>query len=221
MSDGSSTSSSLPNSPIHTVKNSNSSTNSSHSSSLGGSGSGSSSIAPHHHHVLNDSGNTKNMANSNGGSGLEVALSLGVNGNGNGNGPMTNINNNKTSSINRNILQEESCFRMDTDNGFMEKEPDPDNIKMFVGQVPKSMDESHLKSMFEEYGPVHSINVLRDKTTGVSKGKHRSLILREYIVLFYLLFLFSLVVLNLVVVKSQDAVTRGSPLKKVGSQSID
>lgn len=41
---------------------------------------------------------------------------------------------------------------------------------MFVGQVPKSMDEDQLREMFEEFGRVHSINVLRDKVTGVSKG---------------------------------------------------
>lgn len=51
------------------------------------------------------------------------------------------------------------------------EQPDPDFIKMFVGQVPKSMDEEQLRDMFEEYGRVHSINVLRDKVTGVSKGE--------------------------------------------------
>lgn len=50
------------------------------------------------------------------------------------------------------------------------EQPDPDFIKMFVGQVPKSMDEEQLREMFEEFGRVHSINVLRDKVTGVSKG---------------------------------------------------
>lgn len=63
---------------------------------------------------------------------------------------------------------------MDADMPFGEKEPDPDNIKMFVGQVPKSMDEAQLREMFEEYGPVHSINVLRDKATGISKGECES-----------------------------------------------
>lgn len=33
------------------------------------------------------------------------------------------------------------------------------------------MDEDQLREMFEEFGRVHSINVLRDKVTGVSKGK--------------------------------------------------
>lgn len=42
---------------------------------------------------------------------------------------------------------------------------------MFVGQVPKSMDEAQLKILFEEYGRVYAINVLRNKISGASKGK--------------------------------------------------
>jgi len=48
--------------------------------------------------------------------------------------------------------------------------PDDDAIKMFVGQVPRSMDEDALKDFFEQFGPVHQLNVLRDKATGVSRG---------------------------------------------------
>ena len=51
-----------------------------------------------------------------------------------------------------------------------QKEPDADSIKMFVGQVPRSMDENDLRKMFEDFGPVFQINVLRDKVTGQSKG---------------------------------------------------
>lgn len=51
------------------------------------------------------------------------------------------------------------------------EQPDPDYIKMFVGQVPRYMDEDDLRRMFEEFGRVHQINVLRDKVTGASKGK--------------------------------------------------
>ncbi|XP_031780532.1 CUGBP Elav-like family member 1 isoform X12 [Nasonia vitripennis] len=54
-------------------------------------------------------------------------------------------------------------------NNSVEK-PDPDNIKMFVGQVPKDLDENDLRTIFEEFGRVHQINVLRDKYTGSSKG---------------------------------------------------
>lgn len=50
-------------------------------------------------------------------------------------------------------------------------QPDPDAIKMFVGQIPRSMDENDLRKMFEDYGQVHQVNVLRDKITGQSKGK--------------------------------------------------
>lgn len=49
-------------------------------------------------------------------------------------------------------------------------QPDQDTIKMFVGQVPRNMDENELRGMFEEFGPVYQINVLRDKITGQSKG---------------------------------------------------
>ena len=54
-----------------------------------------------------------------------------------------------------------------------EPQPDTDTIKMFVGQVPRTMDENELRGMFEEFGPVYQINVLRDKITGQSKGKRR------------------------------------------------
>ncbi|XP_077530347.1 CUGBP Elav-like family member 1 isoform X12 [Haemaphysalis longicornis] len=49
-------------------------------------------------------------------------------------------------------------------------QPDPDAIKMFVGQIPRSWDEGDLKKMFEDFGPVYQINVLRDKATGTSRG---------------------------------------------------
>ncbi|CAH1251160.1 CELF1 [Branchiostoma lanceolatum] len=48
-------------------------------------------------------------------------------------------------------------------------EPDTDTIKMFVGQIPRSMDEKDLRQMFEEFGPVYQLNVLRDRATGQSR----------------------------------------------------
>ncbi|XP_054744725.1 CUGBP Elav-like family member 2 isoform X2 [Anastrepha obliqua] len=53
---------------------------------------------------------------------------------------------------------------------FEKDQPDPDNIKMFVGQIPKSWDEMQLRKMFEQYGRVHTLNILRDKVTSVSRG---------------------------------------------------
>ncbi|CAF1424011.1 unnamed protein product [Adineta steineri] len=49
-------------------------------------------------------------------------------------------------------------------------EPDQDAIKMFCGQIPRNMHESELREMFEQFGPVFQLNVLRDKQTGESKG---------------------------------------------------
>lgn len=94
------------------------------------------------------------------------------------------MNNNNNSSSNNNLLNTSSLNNNNSNNnnnnnnnttnnnnGAEQEQPDPDNIKMFVGQVPRSMDENDLKRMFEQYGRVHSINVLRDKATGASKGK--------------------------------------------------
>ncbi|KAG6803975.1 CUGBP Elav-like family member 6 [Apis mellifera caucasica] len=53
------------------------------------------------------------------------------------------------------------------------EQPDPDNIKMFVGQVPHDMDENDLRKLFEEFGRVHQINILRDKITGSHRGKKK------------------------------------------------
>nr|XP_023018013.1 CUGBP Elav-like family member 1 isoform X2 [Leptinotarsa decemlineata] len=76
-----------------------------------------------------------------------------------------NTNNNNNNSSNNNLLNSSQQTTK-----IEQEQPDSDTIKMFVGQVPRSMDENDLRSMFEEYGRVHSINVLRDKATGASKG---------------------------------------------------
>ncbi|KAI1697780.1 RNA recognition motif domain-containing protein [Ditylenchus destructor] len=49
-------------------------------------------------------------------------------------------------------------------------EADPDTIKMFVGQIPRHWDEPECRTLFEEYGPVFHLNILRDKTTNGSRG---------------------------------------------------
>ncbi|XP_073826926.1 uncharacterized protein isoform X2 [Musca autumnalis] len=57
-----------------------------------------------------------------------------------------------------------------TTDEFSKDQPDPDTIKMFVGQVPKAWDETKLRALFEQYGRVHTLNVLRDKVTMMSRG---------------------------------------------------
>jgi RNA recognition motif-containing protein len=51
------------------------------------------------------------------------------------------------------------------------KQPDADHIKMFVGQLPRTFTEEDCRKVFEEFGPIHSINILRDKVSGQGKGK--------------------------------------------------
>ncbi|XP_074599334.1 CUGBP Elav-like family member 2 isoform X2 [Brevipalpus obovatus] len=50
------------------------------------------------------------------------------------------------------------------------REPDSDAIKMFVGQIPRDWDETNCRNLLEEYGDIHSLNILRDKKTAVSRG---------------------------------------------------
>ena len=46
-----------------------------------------------------------------------------------------------------------------------------DLFKLFVGQIPKEMDEASLRLYFEEFGPIVEISIIRDNITMVSKGE--------------------------------------------------
>lgn len=48
--------------------------------------------------------------------------------------------------------------------------PEPDSVKMFVGQISRTATEEELRAMFEEFGSVCELSILRDKVTGQSKG---------------------------------------------------
>ncbi|XP_032379828.1 CUGBP Elav-like family member 2 isoform X8 [Etheostoma spectabile] len=58
-------------------------------------------------------------------------------------------------------------------NGSLEQldQPDLDSIKMFVGQIPRSWSETELKELFEPFGAVHQINILRDRTQNPPQSK--------------------------------------------------
>ncbi|XP_055755030.1 CUGBP Elav-like family member 1 isoform X27 [Salvelinus fontinalis] len=50
-------------------------------------------------------------------------------------------------------------------------QPDIDAIKMFVGQIPRSWAEEQLRELFEPYGAVYEINVLRDRSQNPPQSK--------------------------------------------------
>lgn len=61
------------------------------------------------------------------------------------------------------------------DDEYQEYEDEEDDdgerpIKLFVGQVPKSMEEADLFPIFAKYGPMEDVAVIRDKHTGQHRG---------------------------------------------------
>jgi cold-inducible RNA-binding protein len=43
-------------------------------------------------------------------------------------------------------------------------------MKLYVGNLPYSMNETSLRSLFESYGSVESASIISDRDTGSSKG---------------------------------------------------
>lgn len=60
-------------------------------------------------------------------------------------------------------------------SAFPEDEPSDSDlkqscVKLFVGQIPREMDEDTLIPYFSEFGPIVELTVIRDRLTKAHKG---------------------------------------------------
>ena len=68
-------------------------------------------------------------------------------------------------------------------------EKDPDAIKLFIGQIPKSYTDVDLRQLFSIYGAIYELTILREKNTNAHRGANLCMYVHMFTVLKAVFFL--------------------------------
>jgi len=69
-----------------------------------------------------------------------------------------------------NVSQNLSQYSSSGTPHHVKRQEDFQNVKLFLGQLPNTMEEDQLKQMFSPFGDITGIKILKDRITGMHKG---------------------------------------------------